>query len=120
MSQLNQTFTENLRIPGDLCIKWHGIGGRTIAKVLQYHLKIVQSFAPDIVVLQLGTNDLQTISAIETGSALEDLTRLLYESYGVWLVCVCQTIFCRDAPLFNNQVKILFKYHKATSRLLEL
>ena len=108
----NQKFTENLHIPGDLCIKWHGIGGRTIAKVVQYDLTIVQSFAPDIVVLQLGTNDLSTISVVETGSALEDLTRLLYESYGVQLVCVCQTIFRRDAPLFNNQVKLLTEYLK--------
>ena len=52
----DQKFTENLHIPGDLCIKWHSIGGRTIAKVLQYDLKIVQSFASDIVVLQLGKN----------------------------------------------------------------
>lgn len=50
-------------------------------------MKIVQSFAPDIVVLQLGTNDLQTISTVESGSALKDLTRLLYESYGVHWVC---------------------------------
>lgn len=25
----NQKFTENSHIPGDLCTKWHGIGGRT-------------------------------------------------------------------------------------------
>ena len=49
-----------------------------MAKVIQYDLRIVQSFAPDV--LQLGTNDLQTISAVEPGSALEDLTRLFYES----------------------------------------
>ena len=80
--------------------------------MLKYNLDIVKSFAPDIVVLQLGTNDLVFISAVETGSALEDFSRLLYESYGVQMVCVCQTIFRRDAPLFNKQVKLLIKYLK--------
>ena len=37
--------------------------------------------------MQLGTNDLTAISAVETGSAIEDLCRLLYESYGVELIC---------------------------------
>ena len=45
-----------------------------MAEVIKYDLEIVQSLATDILVLQLGTNDLQTISTIETGSALYDLT----------------------------------------------
>ena len=39
-------------------VKWRGIGGQTIAKVLQYDLHIVESFKSQIVVLKLGTNDL--------------------------------------------------------------
>jgi len=37
---------------------------------------------------------------------------LLHESYGVQRVCVCQTIFRSNAPLFNRQVKLLTKYLK--------
>ena len=99
-----------MHIDGDLSIKWHGIGGRTISKVIRHDLGIVEEFAPEIVVIQLGTNDLSSLSAVETGSALEDLSRLLYESYGVQRVCVCQTIFRSNAPLFNRQVKLLTKY----------
>ena len=108
----NEVFARNLHIDGDLSIKWHGIGGRTISKVIRHELGIVEEFAPEIVVIQLGTNDLSSLSAVETGSALEDLSRLLHESYGVQRVCVCQTIFRSNAPLFNRQVKLLTKYLK--------
>ena len=33
--------------------KWHGVGGRNVAKTLQYDLPVVASFAPGIVILQL-------------------------------------------------------------------
>ena len=108
----NEVFARNLHIDGDLSIKWHGIGGRTISEVIRHDLGIVEKFAPEIVVIQLGTNDLSSLSAVETGSALEDLSRLLHESYGVQRVCVCQTIFRSNAPLFNRQVKLITKYLK--------
>ena len=112
LQSFNEVFARNLHIDGDLSIKWHGIGGRTISKVIRHDLGIVEKFAPEIVVIQLGTNDLSSLSAVETGSALEDLSRLLHESYGVQRVCVCQTIFRGNAPSFNRQVKLLTKYLK--------
>lgn len=61
----------------DLVLKWHGIGRRTVVKTRQYGVGVVESFAPDIVILELETNE-------KTGSATEDLARLvLYESYNV-------------------------------------
>ena len=90
----NEVFATNLHINLDLSMKWHGIGGRTISKVIRHDLGIVETFSPEIVALQL------------------DLSRLLHESYGVQRVCVCQTIFCGNAPLFNRQVKLLTKYLK--------
>lgn len=59
----NEVFARNLYIDGDLSIKWHGIGGRTISKVIRNDLGIVEKFAPEIVVIQLGTNDLSSLSA---------------------------------------------------------
>ena len=62
--------------------------------MVRHDLGIVGKFAPEIVVIQLGTNDfLSLFLSFETGSALEDLSRLLHESYGVQRVCICQTIF---------------------------
>ena len=107
----NEVFARNLRIDGDLSIKWHGIRGRTISKVIRHDLGI-EKFAPEIVVIQLRNIDLSSLSAVETGSALQDLSHLLHESYGVQRVCVCQTIFRGDAPFFNHQVKLLTNYLK--------
>ena len=59
----NEVFARNLHIDGDLSIKWHGIGERTISEVIRHDLGIVEKFAPEIVVIQLGTNDLSSLSA---------------------------------------------------------
>ena len=89
---------------------WHQ--GRTISKVIRHDLGIVEKFAPEIIVIQLGNNDLSCLSAVETGSALQNLSHLLHESYRVQRVCVCQTFFRGNAPFFNHQVKLLTKYLK--------
>ena len=76
----NAHIAKNLSLDGDLLIRWHGIGGRTVSTTRKYDLGVVEEFAPNVVIMQLGTNDLTTITAVETGSAIEDLCRLLYES----------------------------------------
>ena len=108
---LRQNF-RNLHIDGDLSIKWHGIGGRTISKLIRHDLGIVETFSPEIVVDQLGTNHLSSLFTVETGSPLEELSRLLHESYGVPRVCVCQTTFRANAPLINRQVMLLTNISK--------
>ena len=60
--------------------------------------------------MQLGTNDLASCSPLQVGSELEELVRLLHESYGVHCVCVCQTIRRRSAPAFNKSVDMLSRY----------
>ena len=51
-----------------------------------------------------------TLPPFQTGSAIEDPCRLLYESYGVEFICVCQTLYRQDASSFNKQVDLLTKY----------
>ena len=72
-------------------IKWHGIGGRTVSKVRAFDLGIVEIFRPDIVILQLGSNDLVHGDPVSIASAIEDLVTLLHDSFQVKRVCVCQT-----------------------------
>ena len=108
----NAHIAKNLSLDGDLLIRWHRIRGRTVSKTREYDLGVVEEFTPNVVIMQLGTNDLTTISAVETGSALEDLCCLLYESYGVELICVCQTLYRQDASSFNKQVDLLTKHLK--------
>ena len=110
VAHFGRGFLANFNLGVDIIFKWHGIGGRTVAKTRQFDLGVVQSFAPDIVILQLGTNDLTALSALETGSAIEDLVRLLHDTYNVKRICVCQTIYRENETVFNTKVNTLSKY----------
>ena len=61
----NTHIAKKLSLDGDLLTRWHGIGGRTVSKTREYDLGVVKEFAPNVVIMQLGTNDLTTISAFE-------------------------------------------------------
>ena len=90
---------------------WHGSWGRTIAKTVKFDLHIIHSFRPDIVIVQLGTNDLTSCPPLQVGSApKEDLVHLPHDSYGVKVIYVCQTIRRRSAVLFSQRVDILTHY----------
>ena len=93
-----------------ICRRPLRIGRRTIAKTVKFDLPILHSFRPDIVIVQLGTNDLTSCPPLRVGSALEDFVHLLHDSYGVRGVCVCQTIRRRAADVFNQRVDILTRY----------
>ena len=74
--------------------KWRGVGGRTVAKTLQYDLPMVASSAPLVV-----------------ASSIEELVTILHDTYNVKLICVCQTLLGSD-PAFNTRVHALNKYVK--------
>ena len=103
-------FHFGFNLPVRAVIKWHGIGGRTVAKTIERDLHVVASFQPDIVILQLGSNDLTSDEPAHVGSALDDLVKLLHDVYGVKFICVCQTIHRKGASAFNRHVGILTQY----------
>ena len=47
--------------------------------------------------MQLGSNDLTDSDPLHVGSAIDDFVRLLHDTYGVKVVCLCQTIMCQGA-----------------------
>ena len=96
----------SLQITASADIAWHGIGGRTVAKTVKFNLHVVRSTRPDIVIAQLGSNDLPFQSPLQVGSELEEFGRLLHYSYGVRFVCVCQTIRRRSATACNKSVDL--------------
>ena len=60
--------------------------------------------------MQLGSNDLTDSDPLHVGSAIDDFVRLLHDTYGVKVVCVCQTIMRQGAVVFNRKAKLLTKY----------
>ena len=81
-----------------------------MSKANRHDLHVVQSAHCDIVIVQLGTNDLSFRPRLLVGSDLEHFVCLLHDSYGFQFVCVCQTIRRRWAMSFNKNVDILTRY----------
>lgn len=76
-------------------------------------MSAVQDFGPDMIILQLGSNDLVDSTALTVGSHLEDLVMLLHNLYKVDLICVCQTLRRSSLEVvFNKKVGLLTKYLK--------
>ena len=73
---------------------------------------MVESFAPHIVLLKLGTNDLFHLDSLVTASAIEDLVGILYNEHSVQQISVCQTLNRKNDAAFNARVKALKKYLK--------
>ena len=103
-------FDLDFQISLPVLIRWHGVGGRTVEKTLTFDTHVLHSFRPDVVILQLGSNDLVTLSPLRVGSAIDEFVHFLHDSCGVQLVCVCQTIRRFSAEAFNTKVGMLTRY----------
>ena len=109
-------YSHNLGLQDVAEIALFGVGGRTIAKLEKFDLGFVRAWKPDIVILELGTNDLTKFPPESVGSSLEELVQLLYENCSVKVIGVCQVIKrCPPPPKmpdFNSRVIKLHKYLK--------
>ena len=110
LSRESYDFRADFKLSHRAFIKWHGIGGRTVSKTLHLDTNIIESFRPQIVIMQLGSNDLTDSDSLHVGSAIEDFATFLHNTYGVKVICVCQTIMRQGAVVFNRKAKLLTKY----------
>ena len=62
----------SLQITAPADITLHGIGWRTVAKTIKFYLHVVRSERPDMVIVQLGTNNLPFHSPLQGGSEKTD------------------------------------------------
>ena len=100
-------------------MRLHGTGGCTVQKLIKYDLSFITEFAPDIVILEIGTNDL-TVSAPEVvGSTIDDFVRFLHCSFAVKIIGVCEVLPCgttcphgsdfnKVVPILNNYLRVVF------------
>ena len=110
LSRDSHHFRVDFKLSHRAFIKWHGVGGRTVSKTLHLDLNVIETFRPEIIIMQLGSNDLTDSDPLHVGSAIDDFVRLLHDTYGVKVVCVCQTIMRQGAVVFNRKAKLLTKY----------
>jgi lysophospholipase L1-like esterase len=74
-SRAKQNF--NLANSG-VYVSLKGTGGRTVDKVFKYDISFLKGYKPDIVVLEIGTNDLSNLSPEVVGSRIYRRSRTLY------------------------------------------
>ncbi|PFX15373.1 hypothetical protein AWC38_SpisGene20400 [Stylophora pistillata] len=87
---------------GDAVIHLHGVGGRTVKKLRLYDLGVVSALKPDVIILEIGTNDLGANRPEVVGSGIDDLVQLLLQSYSVRVIGICEVIPRVRAPFFNT------------------
>ena len=71
---------------------FHGVGGRTVHKLRTYDLYVVRRLKPEVIILEIGTNDLANLSPEVVGSEIEELVSLLLETFSVRIIGVCHVI----------------------------
>ena len=59
------------------------MGGRTLKTLRRYDLGAVSTLKPDVIILEIGTNDLVANRPEVAGSEIVDLVQLLLQSYSV-------------------------------------
>ena len=92
-------------------IGFHGVGGPTIGnKIRKFDLGIICRLNPDIIVLELDTNDLTKLPARAVGSELENLVRYLHDEFNVKSIAVCQVIR-RHSPECTKYTFSVTKLH---------
>ncbi|KAK2552061.1 hypothetical protein P5673_027094 [Acropora cervicornis] len=63
-----------------------------------------------LVILEIGTNDLTCLRPEVTGSKIEELLRLLLDTFSVRVIAVCEVLHRARAPFFNDAALILNQY----------
>ena len=87
-------FVSNLGI-GNVVLNVHGVGGRTVEKVRRYDMEDVRRFSPQIIVLEIGSNDLCDPNVdvdVFVSSVVEFCDFLLSSVASVKFICVCEVI----------------------------
>ena len=83
---------------GSLDVHLHGVGGRTVRQVYDLDLKRVERIHPDVILLQLGGNDISSCtSASDVLVRLERLITVLRQKCPDSTIIVA-SIFCRRRP----------------------
>ena len=102
--------TEDRRVAEDMnlsriCyVQTYGIGGRTVRKLRMFDLDVVQRISPDVVILEIGTNDLAKSSPRLVAEDIKTLCHDLYCLYGVRKIVISQIIFRANNSIFNAAV----------------
>ena len=111
---------EDFGLHGSANVHLYGVGGRTVSSLRSFNLPVICRTAPEVVILEIGTNDLSQNSP-EVTFDIEDFACFLLREFRVRIVCICHVIprgpSCRrGGASFNTKVKTL---HEVLATLVE-
>ena len=88
----DQRADVNFNLEGTATVFMHGVGGRTIPKLRKFDLHVVKPLSPDIIIPEIGTNDLTRNGPEIVGSEIDDFVRFILDNLPVRVVGVCHVI----------------------------
>ena len=101
------TYDLNLGLSNVCSVIFHGIGGRTVDKMIRNDLDKIRSAAPNIVVLELGSNDLCDKDSDPETIALSivALVELLITELSLRFIAVCEVTARQIEPFVGYNVR---------------
>ena len=111
-ARFDQRAAKNFDLQGTAEIFMHGVGGRTAPRLRQMDMGVITRISPDIVILDIETNDLSLAPPEVVGSDIEELVRSLIAEYSVRAVVLCKVTprATNKSSNFNERVKLLNQY----------
>lgn len=107
--QPNGLYRRDLQLVYTSEVDIFGTGGRTVDKTVRFDLDAIRSSAPDVVVLEMGSNDAceQDDDAETIASSVVALTELLISECKLPFIVVCQFLPRRHPPFeeYNDRVR---------------
>ena len=93
-------------LQGTAKVRLYGVGGLTVSKLRQRDLSFVSSFASNIVILEIGTNDLAADRPKVVGSAIKELVHFLREDMSIRYLAFAKSYrmvsLIRERPILTN------------------
>ena len=109
-----QRLDGSFGLVGTAAVRLAGVGGRTVDKLRRFDLSVTSSYKPDVVILEIGTNDLFNDAPEVVGSAIEDLVHLLFGYASVrvigWCCVIPRAVSHADSAFFHQRAIILNNY----------
>lgn len=110
----------SFNLEGTATVQLFGVGGRTVPKLRRLDLHVVRRLAPEIVILEIGTNDLSSVKPETVGSSIEELVLSILANPSVNVVGVCHVIprgvafegweeFLRRAEILNDYLSVVLQ-----------
>ena len=93
LAGIDSKHQPNLKLKNSSTVAWHGVGGRTIGKIMKYDMHMIKTMRPDCLVLLAGGNDITEETDVEeVASKIVSFCSILLNTCGVKHVVICALV----------------------------